>query len=67
MIGAAAANTAIGAGSTVISLVWVMVLLQASVNVHVSVCVPPHPVVLEPVLTAVTVPEIRQLPDAELV
>jgi hypothetical protein len=46
-------------------LLPLIVLLHASVNVHVSVRVPPQPVV-EPVLTAVTVPEIRHDPDAEL-
>jgi len=54
------------AGVTVIVLLPLMVLLHASVKVHVSVSVPPQPVV-DPVLTAVTDPEIRQLPDAELV
>ena len=53
------------AGLTVIALFPLIVLLHASVNVHVSVSVPPHPVT-DPVLTAVTVPEIRQVPDAEL-
>ena len=42
MIGGAAANTAAGAGLTVIVLVCVMVLLHASVNVQLSVTVPPH-------------------------
>jgi hypothetical protein len=54
------------AGVTVIVLLPLIVLLHASVNVQVSVRVPPQPV-LDPVLTAVTVPEIKQLPDAELV
>jgi hypothetical protein len=58
-------NTAAGAGETVIVLVPVIVLLHASVNVHVSVNVPPHPVTV-PVLTAVTVPEIKHDPLAEL-
>ena len=53
------------AGATVIVLLPVIVLLHASVKVHVSVIVPPQPVI-EPVLTAVTLPEIRQVPDAEL-
>ena len=44
----------------------VMVLLHTSVNVHVSVSVPPHPVTV-PVLTAVTVPEIKQDPEPEFV
>ena len=51
-------------GVTVMVLLPLIALLQASVNVHVSVSVPPQPVV-EPVLTAVTDPEIRQVPDAE--
>ena len=55
-----------GAGLTVIVLLPLMVLLHASVNVHVSVRVPPQPAV-DPVLTAVTDPEIKQVPDAELV
>ena len=38
-----------------------IVLLQASVRVQVSVSVPPHPVT-DPVLVAVTIPEIRQVP-----
>ena len=42
MIGGAVVNTATGAGSTVMFLVCVMVLLQASVNVQVSVTFPPH-------------------------
>ena len=54
------------AGVTVMALLPVIVLPHASVNVHVSVSVPPQAVV-EPVLTAVTLPEIRQVADAELV
>ena len=42
MIGDTEANTATGAGLTVIILVCVIVLLHASVNVHVSVTGPPH-------------------------
>ena len=42
MIGAAVANTADGAGLTVIVLVCVIVLAHASVNVQVSVTDPPH-------------------------
>ena len=42
MIGGAAANTAIGAGLTVMILVCVIVLAHASVNVQVSVTFPPH-------------------------
>ena len=41
-MGGAAANTATGAGLTVIVLDAVIVLPQASVAVHVSVTVPPH-------------------------
>ena len=52
------------AGVTVIVLLPVMVLLHASVNVHVSVNVPPHPVTV-PVLTAVTDPDIKHVPDDE--
>ena len=54
------------AGVTVMALLPVIVLPHASVNVHVSVSVPPQAVV-EPVLTAVTPPAIRQVPDPELV
>jgi len=43
-----------------------MVLLHASVNVHVSVSVPPQPFTI-PVLTAITLPDIRHDPDAEFV
>ena len=49
------------AGVTVMVLDPLMVLLQASVKVQLSVSVPPQPVT-DPVLVAVTVPEIRQLP-----
>ena len=49
------------AGVTVMVLDPLMVLLQASVKVHESVSVPPQPVTV-PVLVAVTVPEIRQVP-----
>ena len=54
------------AGVTVIVLLPLIVLLHASVNVHVSVNVPPHPVTV-PVLIAVTVPDIRHVPDDEFV
>ena len=54
-------NTAGGAGVTVIDLDPLIVLLHASVNVHESVNVPPQPVT-DPVLVAVTVPEIRHAP-----
>ena len=57
-----AANVAVSAGSMVISLLVVMVRLQESVNVQVSVYVPPH-VLCDPVITLVTVPLISQLPD----
>ena len=53
-------------GVTVRVLLPLMVRSQASLNVHVSVSVPPQPVMV-PVRTAVTVPDIRQLPLAELV
>ena len=53
-------------GVTVMALLPVIVLSQASLNVHVSVSVPPQPVMV-PVRTAVTVPDIRQVPLAELV
>ena len=62
-MGGAAANTATGAGLTVIVLVCVIVRLQASVNVQLSVTGPPH----EPgrVLNVdVTVPLIKQVPLA---
>jgi hypothetical protein len=54
------------AGVTVIVLLPLMVLLHASVNVHVSVNVPPQPVTV-PVLMAVTVPDIKHVPEDELV
>ena len=53
-------------GVTVMVLLPVMVLSHASLKVHVSVSVPPHPVMV-PVRTAVTVPAIWQVPVAELV
>ena len=49
------------AGVTVMVLDPLMVLLQASVKVQLSVSVPPQPVTV-PVLVAVTIPEIRQVP-----
>ena len=49
-----------------IVLLPLIVLPQASVKLHVSVSVPPQ-LVDEPVLTAVTLPDIRHDPDAELV
>ena len=62
-MGGAAANTATGAGLTVIVLVCVIVRLQASVNVQLSVTGPPHGPgrVLN---VDVTVPLIRQVPLA---
>ena len=44
----------------------VIVLLHGSVNVQVSVYVPPH-AVCEPVITPVAVPEISQVPVCPLV
>ena len=61
MIGAAAANTAGAAGLTVMILVCVIVLLHASVNVQVSVTVPPHGPGSTPNVD-VTVPLIRHVP-----
>ena len=49
------------AGVTVMVLDPLMVRLHASVKVQLSVSVPPQPVTV-PVLVAVTVPEIRQVP-----
>ena len=49
------------AGVTIMVLDPLMVRLQASVKVQLSVSVPPQPVI-DPVLIAVTVPEIRQVP-----
>ena len=62
-MGAAAANTATGAGLMVIVLVCVIVRLQASVNVQLSVTGPPHGPgrVLN---VDVTVPLIKQVPLA---
>jgi hypothetical protein len=54
------------AGVTVIVLLPLVALLHASVNVHVSVSVPPQPVTV-PVLIAVTVPDIKHVPDPEFV
>jgi hypothetical protein len=66
VIGAAAANTAGGAAETVIVLVCVIVLLHASVNVQVSVTLPPHGPGNAPSVD-VTVPLIKQVPLALLV
>ena len=49
------------AGVTVMVLDPLMVRLQASVKDQLSVSVPPH-AVTDPILVAVTVPEIRQVP-----
>ena len=49
------------AGVTEMVLVPLIVRLQASVKVQLSVSVPPQPVT-DPVLVAVTVPEIKQVP-----
>ena len=55
-------NAATGAGLTVIVLLYVVVLLQASMNVHVSVTTPPHnPGAV--VWVEVTQPEIKQPPE----
>ena len=54
------------AGSIVIVLVAVIVLLQASVNVQVSVYDPPQ-AVCEPVTTPVTEPLISHIPVSPLV
>ena len=66
VIAAGAVIVGSAAGVTVIVLLPVISLSQASLNVHVSVSVPPHPVMV-PVRTAVTVPAIWQVPVAELV
>ena len=59
-------NVGAAAGLTVITLVCVIVLLHASVNVHVSVTVPPHGPGNVPSVD-VTDPLIKQLPVALLV
>ena len=66
MIVAGAVIVGSAPGVIVIVLLPLMVLLQASLKDHVSVSVPPHPVIV-PLLTAVTVPDIRHVPLAELV
>ncbi len=66
VIAVGAVITGGAAGVTVMVLLPVMVLSHASLNVHVSVSVPPQPVMV-PVRTAVTVPAISQVPVAELV
>ena len=65
VIAAGALITGNAAGVTVIALDPLIILPHASVNVHESVSVPPHPVTL-PVLVAVTVPDIRHVPLPEL-
>ena len=52
-------------GVTVIALDPLIVLPHASVYVQLSVSVPPQPVIV-PLLVAVTVPDIRQVPLAPL-
>ena len=59
-------NVGAGAGLTVITRVCVIVLLHASVYVHVSVTVPPHGPGNVPSVD-VTDPLIKQLPVALLV
>ena len=66
VIAGAAANTAGGAGLIVITLVCVIVLLHASVNVHVSVTGPPH-APGNALNVDVTVPLIKHVPVAPLV
>ncbi len=66
MIAAGALITGSAAGVTVIALDPLITRPHASVNVHESVSVPPHPVTV-PVLVAVTVPDIKQVPLPELV
>ena len=65
-MGGAAAKRAGGAGFTVIVLVCVMVLLQASVKVQVSITGPPHGPG-NALNVEVTVPLIKQDPLAPLV
>jgi hypothetical protein len=57
---------AVSAGSMVISLDVLIVLLQLSVNVHTSVYEPPQ-LLCDPVITLVTIPLISQLPVCPLV
>jgi hypothetical protein len=65
VMGPGAVITGSAAGVTVIVLDPLIVLPHASVYVHESVSVPPHPVTV-PLLVAVTVPEIRHVPLEEL-
>ena len=62
LVSLTAANVAVSAGSMVMILEVVMVRLQLSVNDHVSVYVPPQ-LLCDPVITEVTLPLIKQLPD----
>ena len=66
MIGGADANAATGVGSTVMVLVCVIVLLQASVNVQLSVTAPPQ-APGNALKVDVTVPLIRHDPLPPLV
>jgi len=66
VIAGAAANTATGAGSTVIVLLCVIVRLQASVNVQVSVTGPPQ-APGNALKVDVTDPLIKQVPLAPFV
>ena len=66
VIAAGAVTVGSAAGVTVIALDPLITLPHASVNVHESVKVPPHPVTV-PVRVAVTVPDMRHVPLPELV
>ena len=66
MVSVTVAKTAVSAGRTVISLEVVIVLLQLSVNVQVSVYVPPQ-LLCEPVIVDVTLPLIKHAPLAPFV
>jgi hypothetical protein len=66
VLAAGAVITGSAAGVTVMVLDPLITLVHASVNVHESVSVPPHPVTV-PVRVAVTVPDIRHVPLPELV
>ena len=65
VIAAGAVITGNAAGVTVMVLDPLIVLPHASVYVQLSVSVPPHPVTV-PLRVAVTVPDIKQDPLAEL-
>lgn len=62
VMSAGAVNIGSGAGVIVIVLFPLIVRLHSSVNVQLSVNIPPQPVTV-PVLTAVTVPDIMQVPE----